>query len=110
MLFRSRLEHARGSIPVDNGYVHASWRRQGGSVELECTVPPGTTATVRLPAGTYGVKGPTADDAVVLSAPVGADDGATRDFRVHTGTWTFTPRWSASGAGYAARAARAGGR
>ncbi|MDQ0799888.1 family 78 glycoside hydrolase catalytic domain [Arthrobacter sp. SLBN-112] len=86
-----RLEHARGSIPVDNGYVHASWRRQGGSVELECTVPPGTTATVRLPAGTYGVKGPTADDAVVLSAPAGADDGATRDFRVHTGTWTFIP-------------------
>ena len=88
-----RLEHARGSVPVGNGYVHASWRRRGGSVELECTVPPGSTATVRLPAGTYGVKGPTADDAVVLSAPVGAADGtaATRDFRVHTGTWTFTP-------------------
>ena len=87
-----RLEHARGSVPVDNGYVHSGWRRRGGSVELECTVPPGTTATVRLPAGTYGVKGPTADAAVVNSAPAGAADGATRDFRVHTGTWTFTPR------------------
>jgi alpha-L-rhamnosidase len=86
-----RLEHARGSVPVGNGYVHASWRRRGGSVELECTVPPGSTVTVRLPAGTYGVKGPTADDAVVLSSPVGAPDGATRDFRVHPGTWTFTP-------------------
>ncbi|WP_285247012.1 family 78 glycoside hydrolase catalytic domain [Pseudarthrobacter sp. efr-133-R2A-89] len=87
-----RLEHARGSIPVDNGYVQASWRRRGGSVELECTVPPGTTATVRLPAGTYGVKGPTADAAPVLSAPLGTADGAAREFRVHTGTWTFTPR------------------
>ncbi|WP_457946325.1 family 78 glycoside hydrolase catalytic domain [Pseudarthrobacter sp. alpha12b] len=88
-----RLEHARGSVPVDNGYVHAGWHRRGGQVELECTVPPGTTATVRLPGGTYGVKGPTADAAVVLSAVDG--DGrkcpATRDFRVHAGTWTFRP-------------------
>ena len=93
-----RLEHARGSVPVGNGYVHANWRRRGSLMELECTVPPGTTATVRLPAGTYGLKGPGilqdqgADAAVVVSA---AGDGhqarATRDFRVHTGTWTFTP-------------------
>ncbi|MDQ0730934.1 family 78 glycoside hydrolase catalytic domain [Arthrobacter sp. B1I2] len=88
-----RLEYARGSVPVGNGYVHASWRRSGGQVELECSVPPGTTATVRLPAGTYGVKGPGADAAVVLSVANGHDEAhpATRGFRVHTGTWSFTP-------------------
>lgn len=86
-----RLQHAAGSVPVGNGYVQAGWQRRGALVELECTIPPGTTATVRLPAGTYGVKGPTADAAVELSAPVGGADGATRDFRVHAGTWSFTP-------------------
>ncbi|MDQ0824359.1 alpha-L-rhamnosidase [Arthrobacter sp. B2I5] len=87
-----RLEHARGSVPVGNGYVQAAWRRLGGQVELECTIPPGVTATVRLPAGTYGVKGPGADAAVVPSASGDRQaNGAARDFRVHTGTWTFTP-------------------
>jgi alpha-L-rhamnosidase len=93
-----RLDHARGTVPVGNGYAEAGWSREGGLVRLECTVPAGTTAVVRLPAGTYGIKGPTPDAAVVLSA---ADSGAAagdapathpaRDFRVHAGTWTFTP-------------------
>ncbi|HSU47391.1 MAG TPA: family 78 glycoside hydrolase catalytic domain [Arthrobacter sp.] len=88
-----RLEHASGSVPVDNGYVYASWRRSGGLIGLECSVPPGTMAIVRLPAGTYGVKGPSSDAAVVLSAADGDNEAqpAMRDFRVHTGTWTFTP-------------------
>ena len=93
-----RLEHARGSVSVGTGYVHANWRRAGGRMELECTIPPGATATVRLPAGTYGLKGPGTfrdhgeDAAVVVSAGEdGHQAGATRDFRVHTGTWTFSP-------------------
>ncbi|MDT0168307.1 family 78 glycoside hydrolase catalytic domain [Pseudarthrobacter sp. BRE9] len=96
-----RLEHARGSVPVGNGYVHAGWHRRGGLVELECTIPPGVTATVRLPAGSYGVKGPGvkgpgvkghgADAAVARSAGDKEAHHAARDFRVHTGTWTFTP-------------------
>lgn len=87
-----RLEHARGSVPVASGYAEASWRRRDGLVELECTVPAGVTAVVRLPAGTYGIKGPTPDAAVVRSLPDGANTGATRDFRVHTGTWSFEPQ------------------
>ena len=88
-----RLEHASGSVPLDNGYVYASWRRSGGLIGLECSVPPGTMAIVRLPVGTYGVKGPSSDAAVVLSAADGDTEAqpATRDFLVHTGTWTFTP-------------------
>nr|WP_307423698.1 family 78 glycoside hydrolase catalytic domain [Pseudarthrobacter defluvii] len=94
-----RLEQARGSVPVRNGYLEAGWRRAGQRVELECTIPPGATAIVRLPAGAYEVAGPVpfqdqgADAAVVLSAADG-DGGtrpATRDFRIHTGTWTFMP-------------------
>jgi alpha-L-rhamnosidase len=90
-----RLGHARGTVPVANGYAAVNWWRDGGLLHLECTVPAGVTAVVRLPAGTYGIKGPTADAAVGLSAPErGAGTAApasTRDFRVHTGTWTFTP-------------------
>lgn len=96
-----RLEHARGSVPVGNGYVSVNWRRQGALVELECAVPPGTTAMVRLPAGTYGLTGPwTPQDqgagaaAVLSAAEAGNHANATRDFRVHTGTWTFSPAQS----------------
>ncbi|PNI07048.1 alpha-L-rhamnosidase [Arthrobacter sp. AFG7.2] len=94
-----RLAHARGTVPAGNGLVEASWSREDGLVRLECTVPAGTTAIVRLPAGTYGIKGPTPDAAVVPSAAgsgaaAGDAPGAhpTRDYRVHAGTWTFTPR------------------
>lgn len=100
-----RLEHAGGSVPVDNGYVHASWHRHGGLVELECTIPPGVTAMVRLPAGTYEVKGPGAEAAAVVAPSEDGEDGArpnhaepvdgpsraVRVFRVHSGTWTFSP-------------------
>ncbi|WP_258060666.1 glycoside hydrolase family 78 protein [Arthrobacter sp. 4R501] len=75
------LEHAKGSVPLPNGAVEVAWRRTATGMQLQCTVPAGVTATVRLPAGTYGIQGPTADPAVVRS----------RDFRIHAGTWTFTP-------------------
>ena len=98
-----RLEHARGMVPVANGSVEVSWNRAGGQMQLECTVPAGVTAVVRLPAGTYRIQGPTADAAVERSAAGSAakvsrhSDGgpagtaAKADFRIHTGTWTFVP-------------------
>ncbi|TAP41050.1 family 78 glycoside hydrolase catalytic domain [Arthrobacter sp. S39] len=76
-----RLEHAKGHVPLPNGTVAVSWRRTAAGTQLECTVPAGVTATVRMPAGTYGIQGPTAGPAVVRS----------HDFRIHAGTWTFTP-------------------
>ncbi|MDR7159959.1 family 78 glycoside hydrolase catalytic domain [Arthrobacter sp. BE255] len=76
-----RLEHAKGTVPLPNGSVAVSWRRTAAGTQLECTVPAGVTATVRMPAGTYGIQGPTAGPAVVRS----------HDFRIHPGTWTFTP-------------------
>ncbi|WP_332761016.1 family 78 glycoside hydrolase catalytic domain [Pseudarthrobacter sp.] len=77
-----RLEHAKGSVPLPNGSVDVAWRRTAVGMQLQCTVPAGVTATVRLPAGgSYGIQGPTAEPAVVGS----------RDFRIHAGTWTFTP-------------------
>lgn len=98
-----RLEHASGSIPLPNGHTAVRWRRTAAGMHLECTVPPGVTATVRLPAGTYGIQGPTAGAAVVRSGPDSAARGgeggnggtpgvnSTRNFRIHTGTWIFTP-------------------
>lgn len=101
-----RLEHAGGSVPLPLGSVAVSWRRTSAGMRLECTVPAGVTATVRLPAGTYGIQGPTAGPAVVRSGPGGAAHGGrganpggsgspasppVRDFRIHSGTWTFTP-------------------
>jgi alpha-L-rhamnosidase len=102
-----RLNHARGTVPVSNGCVEASWAREGSQVRLECTVPAGTTAVVRLPAGRYtvasGHEGTTAEAAVVPFAegagaartnPDGAaaDSAAKADFRIHPGTWIFTPK------------------
>nr|BFE44577.1 hypothetical protein GCM10017547_24700 [Pseudarthrobacter oxydans] len=95
-----RLNHASGTVPVNNGYVEAGWTRDGGQMRLECTVPAGTAAVVRLPAGKYTVTSgdthPTAEAAVVPSAAEAAGtqpaEHATRDFRVHAGTWSFTPR------------------
>ncbi|QHK20310.1 family 78 glycoside hydrolase catalytic domain [Pseudarthrobacter psychrotolerans] len=75
------LEHAKGSVPLPNGAVEVAWRRTAAGMQLECMVPAGVTATVRLPAGGYRIQGPTAEPAVVRS----------RDFRIHAGTWTFTP-------------------
>lgn len=75
------LEHAKGSVPLPNGAVEVAWRRTATGMQLECTVPAGVTATVRLPAGRYRIQGPTEEPAVVGS----------RDFRIHAGTWTFTP-------------------
>lgn len=91
-----RLEHARGSVPVANGYAASAWRRRGNLMEVEVTLPAGTTAVVRLPRGTYGVKGPTADAAVVPSVPAAGNTAAGNpaaglDFRIHPGTWAFTP-------------------
>ncbi|MCU1519615.1 MAG: alpha-L-rhamnosidase [Pseudarthrobacter sp.] len=90
----SRLEHATGSVPLPTGAVTVAWRRTAEGTHLECTVPAGITATVRLPAGTYGIQGPAAGTAVVHSG-LGTDGTAggntTRNFRIHTGTWTFTP-------------------
>jgi alpha-L-rhamnosidase len=94
-----RLEHARGSVPLPNGPVAVSWRRTSAGMQLECTVPPGVAATVRLPGARYGVQGPTAEaglgdsgtESATSASSRSADSAGTVDFRIHTGTWTFSP-------------------
>lgn len=98
-----RLEHASGRVPLPNGPAAVSWQRMTQGMWLECTVPAGVTATVRLPAGAYGVEGPTAAGPAVersrQDAAAQRDGGGTgvagakavRDFRIHPGSWTFTP-------------------
>lgn len=93
-----RLEHAQGSVPLPNGHVKVNWHRTEAGMELECTVPAGVVATVRLPAARYDVQGPTAGAGVLGSGTeqattVSAGTGSTEapDFRIHPGTWTFVP-------------------
>lgn len=105
----SRLKHAKGTLPLRNGDATVSWRLTPEGMHLDCTVPAGTTATVRLPAGAYQIQGPTAartdtgdgnsnGAAGVERSANGAGGGtrqhgkdATRDYRIHTGSWSFTP-------------------
>ncbi|MDQ0677145.1 alpha-L-rhamnosidase [Arthrobacter pascens] len=98
-----RLEHAQGSVPLPNGHVTVAWRRTEAGMELECTVPAGVAATVRLPASRYGVQGPTASSGFLGSGTERATtssagtDGFTTgstaavDFRIHAGSWAFVP-------------------
>ncbi|WP_254678673.1 alpha-L-rhamnosidase C-terminal domain-containing protein [Arthrobacter sp. 24S4-2] len=79
-----RLDHARGSVPLQRGVVSADWHRGAAGMELGCTVPAGVRAEVVLPAGRYTVKGPTPGVAVVATA-----EAVT--FRIHPGTWHFRP-------------------
>ena len=95
-----RLEHARGSVPLQRGLVSADWRRGPAGVELLCTVPAGVRAAVVLPAGRYTVEGPTPDAAAVVgssagegaasagTASAGAADSGSVTFRIHPGTCT----------------------
>ncbi|WLQ07242.1 family 78 glycoside hydrolase catalytic domain [Arthrobacter oryzae] len=84
-----RLEHARGSVPLQRGTVSASWRRGPAGTELSCTVPAGVRAVVVLPAGRYAVEGPT-PGAAAVEFSTGAGAGTVR-FRIHPGTWHFRP-------------------
>lgn len=87
-----RLEHARGSVPLQRGTVSASWRRGAAGMELSCTVPAGVRASVVLPSyavGSYAVEGPTPGAAVV--EPSNGAGAGTVTFRIHPGTWHFRP-------------------
>jgi alpha-L-rhamnosidase len=44
-----RLEFVRAAIESPYGTIRSAWRNEGGRLVYEATVPPNTTATVRLP-------------------------------------------------------------
>ena len=47
--FIDALTWAKASVNGPNGTIATSWRREGGKVTLDVTVPPNTTAIIRLP-------------------------------------------------------------
>ena len=47
--FIKELSWAKARVDGPYGMIGTSWKREGGSVKLEVTVPPNTTAIVRLP-------------------------------------------------------------
>lgn len=70
------VDHASHSIDTVRGRVGVRWSRAGGRVELDVTVPPGSTATVSVP----GVE---------LEPPAGVAVEATGEFAVSSGVWRF---------------------
>lgn len=43
------LDHAAAKLETPYGMARSAWRRDGEGIRLEATVPPNTTATLRLP-------------------------------------------------------------
>jgi alpha-L-rhamnosidase len=43
------LTSAEGVVATEHGPVRVSWRKDEGCLQISCTVPAGTTATLRLP-------------------------------------------------------------
>jgi alpha-L-rhamnosidase len=66
---KAGLAHASGRVPTPHGPITVAWRRASGAFSLDVTVPPNTSADVRLP-GQHGAA----------------------ESRVGTGTYHFGPR------------------
>ena len=86
------LDHVAASYDSPAGKIVSEWRREGGEVTYDVTIPPGATgATVRVPtADAAGVRegGGAARDAKGV-AFVRAESGAAV-FRVESGRYVFT--------------------
>ena len=48
-LATGQMDWASGEVPTPHGAIKAAWRREGGEVRWELTVPEGTTAQVSMP-------------------------------------------------------------
>ncbi|MDQ4114456.1 MAG: hypothetical protein M3306_25690, partial [Actinomycetota bacterium] len=81
------VESAASSYESVRGTISSSWVRTDGRVRLTATIPPNTTATVRVPAA-EGVRviTPTGARRVTSTVPGFAE------FEVGTGTYTFITR------------------
>ena len=76
------LESVRASTGTPYGQVSVSWERGDGEFGLEVTVPPGSSAEVRLP--DLGLAR--------HAAPEGAVAVGARAWEVPAGRWTFGAR------------------
>jgi alpha-L-rhamnosidase len=84
------LDHASGETRTPYGRVRSAWRRDGRSVVLEVIVPPGSAATVYVPAADAGdvrERGRPADAAEGVRA-IGAEEGCAL-FEVAAGEYRF---------------------
>ncbi|MFI9486655.1 family 78 glycoside hydrolase catalytic domain [Promicromonospora sp. NPDC052451] len=84
------LDRASASVRTPYGTVASSWRRTGGRLRLEVTVPVGATATVRLPVpepAAVTEQGRPLHHAAGVT-DVRAEDGAVL-VRVGSGRYTF---------------------
>lgn len=82
------LDHASASIDTVRGRVSSAWRRTGGVLHLDVTVPVNATAEVRVPLPDGGRAAVTADHG---AKEVGVRDGRAV-FEVGSGRWSFVAR------------------
>ncbi|MFD4701256.1 family 78 glycoside hydrolase catalytic domain [Streptomyces niveus] len=80
------LTHAEGSYRTPYGEANSKWTLKGGTFRLTVTVPPNTTAEVRLPKGVRG-RYEVPDGATPRST-----EGERRVYTVPSGTYSFTVR------------------
>lgn len=81
------VESAASSYESVRGTISSSWVRTDGQVRLTATIPPNTTATVRVPAA-RGVRVTTPAGARRVTSTV----PGFAEFEVGTGTYTFITR------------------
>ncbi|WP_329039051.1 glycoside hydrolase family 78 protein [Streptomyces sp. NBC_01725] len=80
------LTRAEGSYRTPYGEVRSKWTLKGGTFRLTVTVPPNTTAEVRLPEGVIRPH-ESPDGATAQNA-----EGGRRVYTVSSGTYSFTVR------------------
>jgi alpha-L-rhamnosidase len=73
-VFPPRLEFARTEVPSPYGKIVSAWKREGGTIRWNITVPWNTGATVKLP--------------VCKSITVNGQPQSPGGFHLSSGTWT----------------------
>jgi alpha-L-rhamnosidase len=83
------LSHAAGTVPTPHGTIEVSWSRgAAGSFAMDVTVPPNTSATIRVPA--RNAAGVALAGMAGAQSPFVVMDGAFATLTVGGGSYRFT--------------------
>ncbi|HEV2527236.1 MAG TPA: family 78 glycoside hydrolase catalytic domain [Thermomicrobiales bacterium] len=85
-----RLDHAGATYDSIRGRIASSWRRDGETIHFDVTLPPNTTATVRLPnpGGAPVIEGSVPVETAEGISGVRARDGVT-ELVIGSGSYAF---------------------
>lgn len=87
------LTWAKGSYDSFHGTIRSDWKRSEEDLELDITIPPGTSATVFVPART---SSEVTESGVPAASSKGVrflrDDGRTAIYGIQSGSYSFKSR------------------